>query len=87
MKHLLSILIFLSFVSVANTTESSESLDNFSLNTMIKRGYEIIDVSEAKDGLYKIYTLVSGPETPEKEIVICRVNIKTSILVTDCFLP
>jgi len=87
MKHLLSILIFLSFVSVANTTESSESLDNFSLNTMIKRGYEIIDVSEAKDGLYKIYTLVSGPETPEKEIVICRVNIKTNILVTDCFLP
>ena len=77
----------MSFVSVANTTESSESLDNFSLNTMIKRGYEIIDVSEAKDGLYKIYTLVSGPETPEKEIVICRVNIKTNILVTDCFLP
>ena len=87
MKHLLSIFIFLSFISVANTTETSQSLDHFNLNTMIKRGYEIIDISEAKEGLYKIYTLISGPETPEKEIVICRVNIKTNILVTDCFLP
>ena len=87
MKHLLSIIIFFSFVSVANTIETSQSLDHFGLNTMIKRGYEIIDISEAKEGLYKIYTLISGPETPEKEIVICRVNIKTNILVTECFVP
>ena len=87
MKHLFSILILFGFMSVASATETSQSLDHFSLNTMVKRGFEIIDISEAKEGLYKIYTLVSGPESPEKEIVICRVNVKTNILVTDCFLP
>ena len=84
MKHLLSILIFFSFMSLANAEEKEiiipESLIKKNLNYWTSKGYKITDISEADLGAVKIYTL-----TNKKEVRICKVIMLYNS--TQCFKP
>ena len=84
MKHLLSILIFFSFMSLSNAEEKEiiipEDLIKQNLNYWTSKGYKITDISEGNLGVVKIYTL-----TNKKEVRICKVFMKNNS--TQCFKP
>tara|TARA_Y100000591_G_C21573638_1_gene564671 strand:- start:98 stop:373 length:276 start_codon:yes stop_codon:yes gene_type:complete len=91
MKYLLSIVISFMLISLVSAKDIySGSMIGLSLNKLINLDYDIIDVSEAYNGLMKIYTLRGWTENnPNDEIWVCTVEIlnQDAMTKTNCYQP